>query len=137
MPQIRQMLEMHPEPVQVDMDILVRCIDACYDCAHSCTYCADACLGEDELQMLVRCIRLNTDCSAICELTGRVLIRLTQPDWSLNRSLVEACETACRICGDECERHSSQHAHCRICMESCRACEIACSRLLNAVSAAV
>jgi hypothetical protein len=131
------MLETHPEPVQIDMDMLVHCINACYECAQACTYCADACLSEDDVQMLVRCIRVNMDCAAICELTGRILIRLTQPDWSLNRSLVEACETASRICGDECERHASHHEHCRICAEACRQCEITCSRLLNAVSAAV
>jgi len=134
---VEQLLKAHPEPLQIDMDILVRCIHACYHCAQSCVSCADACLGEDDLQALNRCIRLNLDCAAICELTGRTLLRLSQTDWSLNRSLLEACETACRICGDECARFSAEHEFCRIAAESCRECEQACSRTLNTVSAAV
>jgi hypothetical protein len=49
------------------------------------------------------------------------------------RASVEACATACRVCGDECDRHASHHEHCRLCAESCRRCEEACRALLAAL----
>jgi hypothetical protein len=39
---VEQMLETHPKPSQSDHAVLARCIEACYDCAQTCTACADA-----------------------------------------------------------------------------------------------
>jgi hypothetical protein len=36
--------------------------------------------------------------------------------------MLDVCATACRLCGEECERHSSRHEHCRISVDSCRSC---------------
>ena len=47
------------------------------------------------------------------------------------RKLLEACATACRLCGEECERHASKHEHCRVCAESCRQCEKVCQAALK------
>lgn len=135
MPHIQQMLQTHPWKPQMDMQALIECIEACHECAAACTTCADACLGEQDLQMLVRCIRLNLDCANVCATTGNVLSRQTEPDWGVIRSQLEACATACRICGAECEKHAGHHEHCRVCAEACRRCEEACNRLLQAIPA--
>jgi hypothetical protein len=131
-----QMLQTHPRPTQIDRTLLQECIEACFDCAQTCTACADACLGEQQhLQMLVRCIRLNLDCADVCDTTGRLLSRQTEPDWTVLRAQLEVCVAACRSCGAECQQHAGMHEHCRVCAESCRRCEEACNRLLAALPA--
>jgi hypothetical protein len=129
------MLETHPRPAQVEAGVLVSCIDACFDCAQSCTACADACLAEPDVTMLLRCITLCQNCSDVCIATGRVLSRQTEFVHELARSVVGACVDACRLCGEECERHAPHHEHCRICAEVCRACEQACEDVLAALPA--
>lgn len=127
----QQMINTHPKASDLDANALTTCINACYECAQSCTSCADACLSEDKVQNLRRCIRLNLDCADICDATGRVLSRQTEPNWDVVRSQVEALARACRVCGDECERHADEHEHCRVCMEACRRCEESCNNLLS------
>lgn len=129
---VQQMLETHPGSPQFERAALQECIEACFDCAQTCTACADACLGEEQVQQLVRCIRLNLDCADICDTTGQVLSRQTEPEPSLLRAQLQACAEACRTCGAECERHADHHEHCRVCAEACRRCEDACERLLRA-----
>lgn len=82
---------------------------------------------------MVTCVRLNLDCADICETTGRVLSRQTGRDVNLVRAVVQACVTACKVCGDECERHAGMHEHCRVCADACRRCEKACQDLLAAL----
>jgi hypothetical protein len=120
----------------IDPAALVECIRACVDCAQACTACADACLGEDQVQTLVRCIRLDLDCADVCATTGAVLSGQTAFEPTLARSLLQTCATACRLCGDECERHA-QHGmeHCRICADACRRCERACNAILSTLAA--
>jgi hypothetical protein len=60
---------------------------------------------------------------------------LTEPDWRLIRSQLEACVAACRVCGTECETHAQHMEHCRVCAAACRNCEEACNRLLSALPA--
>src|ERR687891_115765 len=43
---VAELLATHPEPSGVDREILARCIAECFDCARSCTACADADLAE-------------------------------------------------------------------------------------------
>jgi uncharacterized protein DUF326 len=59
--------------------------------------------------------------------------RQTEYDANVTRSLLGACVTVCRSCGDECERHAEMHEHCRVCAEVCRRCEQACNELLAAM----
>jgi len=59
--------------------------------------------------MLIRCIRLNLDCADVCDATGRLISRQTEPDWGLLRAQLQACVAACQICGAECERHAGRH----------------------------
>jgi hypothetical protein len=130
---VQAMITTHPRPASLDRESLARCVDECFDCAATCTGCADACLGEETPQELVRCIRLNLDCADVCEATGRVLMRQTAFEPQLARQLLEACAHACRTCADECERHAEHHEHCRVCAEACRRCERACDDVLSTV----
>jgi hypothetical protein len=127
---IREMLETHPQPTGGDLDVRVRCIEACSDCAVVCTSCADADLGESNLQELVRCIRLCLDCADACDATARIVTRQTASDAGVVRAAVEACVMACRASRAECERHAEHHEHCRVCAQVCRRCEEACQELL-------
>ena len=128
---VAQMLETYPKDLGgIDRQKLVECIEACYACSQACTACADACLSEDMVAELTKCIRTNLDCADVCGATGRVLSRHTGYDAELTRSVLEACATACKACGDECDRHAGMHEHCRVCAESCRRCETACRELI-------
>jgi len=130
---VREVIAVHPWPTSLDRDVLLRCIDECFDCAATCTSCADACLGEPDVAELARCVRLCLDCADACDTTGRIVTRQTEPDLGVVRAVVEACATTCRVCGDECERHAAHHEHCRISAEVCRRCERACNELLAAI----
>ena len=130
-----KMLETYPKDLgHVDRNVLRECIEACVECAQACTACADACLSEDMVAELTKCIRSNTDCADICDTTGRVLSRHTGYDANITRSVLQACITACRSCGDECAGHADMHEHCRVCAEACRACEQGCQALLDSIS---
>jgi hypothetical protein len=63
-----------------------------------------------------------------------VLSRHTGYDANISRSLLTACATACKACGDECAGHADMQEHCRICADACRACEQACRDLLRTIS---
>ncbi|WP_249998628.1 four-helix bundle copper-binding protein [Actinoplanes sp. M2I2] len=128
------MLETYPKAINLDRARLAAAIDALNACAEACTACADACLSEDSVADLTKCIRTNLDCADICATTARVLSRHTGYDANVSRSLLEACVTVCKACGDECARHLGMHEHCRICAEACRSCEQACRELLTAMS---
>jgi uncharacterized protein DUF326 len=130
---VKEMIKAHPQPPSIDRAALVRCVDECFDCAATCTSCADACLAEQELQELVRCIRRNLDCADACAATGRILTRQTAPDTGVLRAAIEACAAACRACADECDRHAEHHEHCRVCAGVCRRCEQACDELLATI----
>lgn len=131
---VEQLLETHPAEVAlVDQDKLRDCIEACFECAQACTACADACLSESDVAQLRSCIALNLDCADICAATGRVLSRLTSGDAGVLRSILEACATACKSCGDECARHADMHRHCGVCADACRRCEKACRELADSL----
>jgi Domain of Unknown Function (DUF326) len=129
-----QMISTHPDVKGNTNDVLIRCIEECYDCAQTCTSCADACLGEEMVQQLRQCIRLNLDCADMCSATGSIATRRTGSNEEVIRLMLEACATACQLCGDECERHAEMHEHCRVCAETCRRCESACREALQSMS---
>ena len=120
------MIAAHPDVRGNTNDTLIRCIEACHDCAVACTSCADACIGEDMVQQLTQCIRLCLDCADVCAVSGQLATRRSGSNETLIREMLLVCEAACRMCGDECARHAGHHEHCRICAEACRACEQAC-----------
>lgn len=133
MPYAQRMLETHPWQGNVDREALARCIEACFECGHSCTACADACLSEDSVAELRKCIRLNLDCADVCETAGRILTRQTEYDAPTSKAQLRSCREACATCAEECESHADHHEHCRACAEACRRCEQACEALLEAM----
>src|SRR5437588_8456882 len=68
----REMVLTHPGTLDVDTDVLSRCIDECLSCAQSCTACADACIAEETVADLRRCIYFCLNCADVCETTGRI-----------------------------------------------------------------
>jgi hypothetical protein len=128
------MMETYPKSITLDRAKLAAAIDTLRACAEACTACADACLSADTVAQLAKCIRTNLDCADVCETTARVLSRHTGYDANITRSLLEACVTACRSCGDECALHANMHEFCRICADACRNCERACRDLLATIS---
>lgn len=128
---IHQMHATHPHPNQMQSEVLHHCVEACFICVATCTACADACLAEPMVKELAHCIHTNLDCADICQATGRILLRQTQPDWLLLYHQVETCQAACRACATICEQHAEMHEHCRVCAEVCRQCEQACDKLLG------
>jgi hypothetical protein len=130
---VGEIIDRHPRPISLDRSVLLPCIEQCFDCAATCSACADACLGEPDVPELVRCVRLCLDCADVCEATGRVVTRQTETDLGVVRAAVEACVVACAACAEECELHAPHHDHCRVSAEVCRSCEKACSDLLAVI----
>ncbi|BCB91620.1 four-helix bundle copper-binding protein [Phytohabitans suffuscus] len=128
------MLETHPDGLAgIDRSLVTAAIEACFDCAQTCTACADACLADDMVADLRRCAALDLNCADLCETTGKLMSRPTGFDAVLALQTVRACATACGACAMECERHARAHEHCRVCAETCRRCERACEDLLAAL----
>jgi hypothetical protein len=128
------MIRTHPQ-VGGDADVgLARCIEACFDCARTCISCADACLAEVGADHLKNCIRLDLDCADICAATAKIASRRTGNNVTTLRALLAACAEACRVCGEECERHGEMHGHCRICSAACRHCEKLCRDVADMVA---
>ena len=132
----QDMIRSHPRAGKVDRSALAKAIELCFRCAKTCTMCADACLGESDPRKMARCIRTDLDCADVCTAAGRVLARLTEMDQEMLQAQVQACITACRVCGAECEQHASKMEHCRICAQACRECEEALQSLQHSVGAA-
>jgi hypothetical protein len=126
-------LDTYPQAVNLDRRTLAATIDTLIACGEVCTACADACLSEGMVAELTTCIRATMNCADICAATARVLSRHTGHDAEISRAQLDACATACKVCGDECAAHAHAHEHCRICAEACRACERACRDLLAAM----
>ena len=129
----RQILTSPGRKSPLDSGLLVDALDALSDCIQACIADTDADLGEKDLADMVRCIRLCLHCADVCEAALGVLSRTAEYDANVVRPLLESCVAVCKSCGDECERHAPEHAHCRFCGEACRRCESACRNLLGAV----
>jgi len=131
--QTQTMIATHPDVKGDVNDALIAAIDDMYACAQTCTSCADACLAEPMVTDLRQCIRLNLDCAAVCAATATLANRRTGSNEAVIRKMLDACLTACRACGDECQRHASMHEHCRICADACRTCDRACQQALGSM----
>jgi len=130
---VQDVIRSHPHPGSLDRELLFRCLEECFDCAPTCTACADANLAEPDIDELVRCIRLCLDCADVCDTTGRVLTRQTEADPGVLRVIIDACLAACSASAEECERHAAHHEHCRLCAVVCRRCEQACRELAESL----
>lgn len=127
---VQEMLRAHSHPPATDLDVLVRCISDCFDCAEACTACADACLAEPRLDGLRRCIGMAHTCADICTSVGRILARQTETPFALRGRCIELAAEASGQCADECLRHATSYAFCRVCEDVCRICERSCRELL-------
>lgn len=97
-------------------------IKALQKCARECINCATKCLDEDNLQKMVPCIRTDHECAEICSATAKVLAM----NGSKAASMVKTCESICRECAEECDKH--EHQHCKDCAKACRECAEACTK---------
>lgn len=129
-----QMISTHPDVQGSTNPALIKCIEECFDCAQACTVCADACVAEEMVTELRQCIRVNLDCADICAAAGQIASRRTGSNEDVLVSVLEACETACAVCAEECELHAGKHVHCRVCAESCRRCEAACQEAVASIT---
>jgi hypothetical protein len=125
---LEPILRVHPHQPS-DMDLIQHCVEACFACAQTCTVCADACMSEPNIAELRECIRVDMDCADVCVATGRVVARLNRPHRTPMKALLTACIEACRTCAEQCSQHAGMHEHCRICAQTCVACEQACASL--------
>lgn len=73
------MLETYPKPISLDHRKLAATIDALIECAQTCAFCADACLGEDMVADLITCVAMNLDCADLCGAAVRMLSRRVGP----------------------------------------------------------
>lgn len=128
----REMLETFPTPIPLDLDQLAAAIDACLNCLQACTSCADADLGEDDVEDLRLCVALDQNCADVCDVTARLLSRPGHWNASVTHQALQACVRICSDCADECARHAAHHRHCAICERVCRVCVQACNALLDA-----
>ena len=131
---VSELLATHPRPSEVDREALARCIAECYDCARSCTICADADLAEEDvaddaavhspLPGLRR--RLHRD-----RTHGQPPDGIRAGDRAGGRS--RAAGNPARPAPRSASAMPQHHEHCRLCAESCRRCEAACAALLDAI----
>ena len=125
----REIVDLHPLPASLIREVLLRCAEQCFDCAASCTACADVSLSDDDPE-LIRVIRVCLDCADACDATGRIATRQSAPDIRLIRAMIEGCAAACLACAEECARHAPRHEQLRLCAEVCRRCKTACDDFL-------
>lgn len=95
-------------------------ITALGKCINHCNYCADACLGEDNVKMMVNCIRIDRVCAEACAALNQILAT----DYKDIQGLLDFCIKVCTECAEECEKHD--HQHCKDCAKACRECVEAC-----------
>lgn len=131
---VMEMVGKHPGFKGEANAALIRCVEACYDCAQTCASCADASLAEDDVRMLARCIRLCLDCTDLCAATGAIATRHLVIENPLLREILGACALTCRRCEEECLKHASHHAHCRVCAEVCASCRKACEAAIASIA---
>ena len=134
MADLQPMLEAHPGQAPIDVGVLANFVEELMACAQHCNICADSCVEDEKVAQMRECIRLNLDCADSCLATVGQAGRLGRNEMSAFRAQVQACMMACRVCGEECERHADTSEHCRVCGESCRRCEQACQEVLDALS---
>ncbi|MFC4354714.1 four-helix bundle copper-binding protein [Chryseomicrobium palamuruense] len=95
-------------------------LNVLHDCALSCNHCFDACLGEENVEMMSGCIRLDRECADMCSYLEQAIMR-NSPFIS---QLAIVCAEICEACAEECGKHN--HDHCQRCAEACKKCSEAC-----------
>ncbi|WP_160723631.1 four-helix bundle copper-binding protein [Bacillus sp. USDA818B3_A] len=99
-------------------------IETLHECMVACNHCYDACLKEENSNMMVECIRLDRECADICAYLEQAIGRGTPFIFDL----AQVCASICEACGNECQNH--QHEHCQKCAEACMECAKVCRNLI-------
>ena len=132
---IKEMFNRHPQSIAEPMKtLLTDAIESCLSCSQVCTACSDACLGEKEVEQLRNVIRAANDSSDLCFATSNILSRLVYQNPRTLRSLITACIEQVQHTGIQCNEHANRHEHCRVCADTCRACENTLSEYLKFLS---
>ncbi|KAF1677292.1 four-helix bundle copper-binding protein [Bacillus mexicanus] len=97
-------------------------VEALHDCMVACNRCYDACLKEENENMMADCIRLDRDCADICAFVAQAIVRGTP----FVSELTQACAAICEACGNECKKHDKEHF--QDCAEACFSCAEACKQ---------
>jgi hypothetical protein len=86
-----EMLNAHPGTAAIDADVLIECIEACFDCSQACSVCAEAGVGEEMVSHMRRCMTMCLNCSDQCATTGRLLSRQTESESAMARAVRIMC----------------------------------------------
>ena len=98
-------------------------IQTLHECMEACNHCYDACLKEEDVNMMAKCIRLDRECADICAFLEQALMRGTP----FSSDLATVCAKICEACGIECQKHD--HKHCQRCAEACFKCAEVCKEI--------
>ena len=131
MNRIEALLKTHPNGPKLPMGSLLAAIKSCLECIGTCNACGDACLHEDHVEKMLDCVRTCFDCAEVCGSTAALLSRVDSHSRELLIAQVEACQTACRVCKNECAKHAEMMEHCKHCRDACADCEQALGELLG------
>ncbi|WP_336024066.1 four-helix bundle copper-binding protein [Halobellus salinisoli] len=99
------------------------CIENCNEATEVCEWCADECLGEEDME---ECARLCRDVADLTSLHARFMARGSM----YSSTLAEACAEACEACADECSNHDAEH--CQVCADVLRDCAESCRKMASA-----
>ncbi len=131
---IRDMIDSHPQAIAGSKrDTWACAIEACLDCGQASTACADACLAEGNVEQLRSVVRSALDNADACFAAAKILSRLTAGKSAMLTTQLSSCLDLVRNCETECNDHAKMHEHCRVCADSCRACENALSAVLTKI----
>jgi|LFRM01.2.fsa_nt_gb hypothetical protein len=129
---IREMFNRHPQSIsEPNKTTLTDAIEACLNCLQVCTACSDACLGEKEVERFRSVIRATNDSSDLCFATASILSRINYQTPRTLQSLITACIEQVQYTSIQCNEHAHRHEHCRVCADTCRACENTLSEYLK------
>lgn len=99
------------------------CIENCNEAAEVCEWCADECLGQEEME---KCARLCRDVADLASLHARFMARGS----NYSPDLAETCAAACEACAEECSQHDDDH--CQVCADVLQECAESCRQMANA-----
>ncbi len=100
-------------------------LNSIYECQSACKYCFNACLEEENIDMLRQCIKQTVQCAEICEHTASSLAYTGD----FTHDVLGICIQACEACAAACRQHS--HLHCLECAKACSECAAACRQYLD------
>lgn len=98
------------------------CIEACRDCASTCTETVRYCLDMGGEHADARHVALLLDCAQICQTSADFMLRGSD----LSGRICAACAEVSERCAESCERFGDDEMMrasaeaCRRCAESCR-----------------